>query len=419
MSFMKRKLFLITERFPYGNDEKSFIMPELPYLAEEYDLTIISCADKRLPEEEEPIKRVNPNINIIIYERKKETIFLMLSFWRKVITSSIVGKEIVRLKKKNLRIIYYVVLYYIRARLFAEWLYSALDQEDLENGIFYSYWAYTQLFGLVLLKEKYPNMKIITRIHGFDLYNDRSPIKYQPYKIFMDKAVQYFVFIAQKGKEYYCRTYVEEANEQKYQVCKLGIQGGNCIGEHGKTETFHIVSCSKIIPIKRVDLLIKGLALISDIKIKWTHFGSGNDIEKMELLASELLGENISFEFKGYVSNEDIMSYYRTNSIDCFITTSSTEGCPVSIMEALSFGIPIVGTAVGEIPLMIDGNGILLSENPSEQMVADAIRKIFQIRLTQEYTEMCERSLELWRKEYDIKKNVVKFMHILSKLKEM
>ena len=68
-----KKLFLITESFPYGKGEKSFIMPELPYLAEEYDLTIISCADKRLSEEEEPIKRVNPNINIIIYENQNFT----------------------------------------------------------------------------------------------------------------------------------------------------------------------------------------------------------------------------------------------------------------------------------------------------------------------------------------------------------
>ena len=62
---------------------------------------------------------------------------------------------------------------------------------------------------------------------------------------------------------------------------------------------------------------------------------------------------------------------------DSFITTSSTEGLPVSIQEAMAAGIPIIGTNVGGIPEMIDGNGVLLSANPSNKEVAEAILRIY------------------------------------------
>ena len=39
---MKKRMILITEAFPYGKGEKSFIMPELPYLQREYEVSICS-----------------------------------------------------------------------------------------------------------------------------------------------------------------------------------------------------------------------------------------------------------------------------------------------------------------------------------------------------------------------------------------
>lgn len=39
---MKPNLFLITTDFPYGRGEASFILPELPYWVEKFNLTIIS-----------------------------------------------------------------------------------------------------------------------------------------------------------------------------------------------------------------------------------------------------------------------------------------------------------------------------------------------------------------------------------------
>jgi len=45
--------------------------------------------------------------------------------------------------------------------------------------------------------------------------------------------------------------------------------------------------------------------------------------------------------------HNDVLNYYASNPVDVFINTSSSEGLPVSIMEAMSFGIPVIATNVG------------------------------------------------------------------------
>ena len=42
-----------------------------------------------------------------------------------------------------------------------------------------------------------------------------------------------------------------------------------------------------------------------------------------------------------------MLDYYKNNIIDIFINLSASEGIPVSIMDAISFGIPCIATNVG------------------------------------------------------------------------
>jgi glycosyltransferase involved in cell wall biosynthesis len=52
-----------------------------------------------------------------------------------------------------------------------------------------------------------------------------------------------------------------------------------------------------------------------------------------------------NIQFTGHL--EDVTDYY--NTIDAFILTSKIEGTPISIIEAMAFGLPIFTTDVGEI----------------------------------------------------------------------
>ena len=177
----------------------------------------------------------------------------------------------------------------------------------------------------------------------------------------------------------------------------------------GKNDNvFLIVSCSNVIPLKRINLIIETLATITKERIHWVHFGDGLDMEKMKLLAKQkLTNSNISYEFKGFVDRKTIYMFYNDNNPNLFISTSESEGSPVSIQEAMAFAIPIIGTDVGGVREAIDGNGILLSADPTVAEIRNAILLIYNAI---DYEMMRKKSLDIWKEKFDLSKNMAQFV---------
>ena len=84
-------------------------------------------------------------------------------------------------------------------------------------------------------------------------------------------------------------------------------------------------------------------------------------------------------------------------------------------MEAMSYGIPIIGTRVGDIPYMIDKNGLLLAENPSVSDISEAIREIMDAGSEKEES-MRQASFKLWEENFNVDKNVPRFIQELEGL---
>jgi len=75
--------------------------------------------------------------------------------------------------------------------------------------------------------------------------------------------------------------------------------------------------------------------------------------------------------------NAAILDWYKTNEVDVFVHTSSTEGgVPVAIQEAASFGILLVGTNAGGISeIVAPQTGELVDLDVSPEELAEAIRR--------------------------------------------
>jgi len=414
---MKKKLFLITESFPYGTGEKTFIKPELPYLIDKFDVTIISCADANTKSDISNITRLDEDIKILslmpINDKIKKIKYIVLAFfsltmWREWI-------KIIREKHNTFSNLYYALWHYISSELFYNQLSHTIK---LNNALVYTYWNNIRTLGVCRHKCEHVGLKIITRVHGCDLYNDRGLGKRQYFRWLVNCNLDAIFFVSQKGLAYYRDAYqVHEMEKLIY--CPLGISDMLISSELQEDDGFMLVSCSSVIPLKRVDLIVKALAEIkTSCKVHWVHFGDGSEMANIKELARLLLSkcDKIIYEFKGQENNSTIRQYYASHDIRGFITTSSTEGgCPVSIQEALCAAVPIIGTNVGGISEMIDGNGFLLSNNPSVDEVVDAIEKLLNLSI-EKNAEMKKRSREIWQEKYRAENNFQYFIDRIQKI---
>lgn len=132
-------------------------------------------------------------------------------------------------------------------------------------------------------------------------------------------------------------------------------------------------------------------------------------MEKIKSL-SKKLSNNIKVNFKGNVSNQILMKEYKDNCYDWFINVSTSEGIPVSIMEAMSFGIPCIATDVGGTSEIVDNkNGFLIDKDISNKKLAELIYYIYELSY-EEYIQYRFSARNTWLNKYNSDKNYKKFV---------
>jgi glycosyltransferase involved in cell wall biosynthesis len=115
----------------------------------------------------------------------------------------------------------------------------------------------------------------------------------------------------------------------------------------------------------------------SEFAVKWVHFGDGTDLDKVKKCIETNTNKNVVCEIKGRISNTELMKYYSENHIDLFINLSLSEGLPVSIIEAISFGIPVIATNVGGTSEIVnDITGILVDVKDTSDKIVNQIKLV-------------------------------------------
>lgn len=405
----KRRMYVLTNGFPYGNSERSFLRTEADGLAKEFDVVYLPYhieGEKGADFATKPFRPAGISTKIKCFIKS----FVQGGFWRELFRCC-------REAEGNMAACFKTVLLYnFNANLVSEFLLKYVLQKGGE-GIVYSYWYSELCLGAVRLKKKFSGYRFVTRTHGCDLYDERTALHYQPFKCEMENLLDRIVFAAQSSKNYYLNRYRKKDSE-KYCVSRIGAQGYQRPEYKMQEGKLTILSCSAMVEIKRIPLIIDALMGITEYEIVWFHVGGG-EMEKSVREYAECLNSrhNISCKFMGNMLHDDYIGWLEKQPIDLFITTSATEGgCPVAIAEALSFGIPVIGTCVGGIPEMLAyGNGILLEENPSPEEVREAVLN-FADMSEQERSRMRRNALHAWERDFDSRKTSERFVRTMSKL---
>ena len=424
-SFKRTRLLLFTDAFPYPGGEESFLLPEYLMLRQKFDLHIIACCPKSsqagvLPEYVNEKAKVRQFDTALSLADKINAIkaFFNVFFWREIYNILKNGRQI-------LSGIAYAIYFYAMADKCKRYIIKSGLLETQENVIGYTFWNTYYTMALCMLKKKHNNLSIVSRLHGYDLYNDRvEQGGRQLYKVYMDKLTDKLCFISYDGMQYYKENFAESmtGSDNKYIVSYLGVKASPARNKSVfyRQGIFNIISCSRIIPLKRVELIVQALSEMNeDYNIHWVHFGTGSEEATIKELSEILLGNkpNITYEFKGSVSNREVLNYYSTYPADCFITTSEKEGLPVSIMEALAYGIPIIATDVNGICEAVENevNGYLLEATPAINSVAKAIQKMCSLP-EREAVNMRDAAYSTWSRKFNSDENAVKLVKVIEDL---
>ena len=413
---MKKRLLLVTAGFPYGETERSFLGEEVKRLADAFDLTVLALDNG------EPLRYPTDGIHRI--ERYRIASFrssCSIPMLRYVFDLSTI-REVFRCAKKRRFAAFVqaskeIVYFRFKAWEAKEKMRELVMAEKID--IIYSYWCTGSALAAVSLKKEFPNLKVVTRFHGMDLYEERMPYGWQPFREEIRLGADGLCFACECGRDYFAQRWGAGVLG-KMHLFYLGSSDRGVLTFRPEKE-LRIISCSNLIPLKRVELIIEGLALLPEtLQVSWDIFGDGTEREKLEALAAEKFRDraNITWHFHGFVPNEVLTEEYRKLAPQLFITTSSTEGgAPVSIQEVFSMGIPAIGTPVGGIPeLILEGKtGFLLPEQVTPADVAVAIVGFADLSEGRK-EEMCGAARQHWAEAFDAVDNAARFTEYLLEL---
>ncbi|UCG85488.1 MAG: glycosyltransferase [Gemmatimonadota bacterium] len=131
---------------------------------------------------------------------------------------------------------------------------------------------------------------------------------------------------------------------------KLGLeQAGAAVGWIGRVE-----------PEKGPDLFVQALSRLQQRGVQAAVIGDGRERGSVELAVREL-GLEDRVRMTGAIPNAGEL----LSAFDVVVLSSRTEGLPISLLEAMSAAIPVVATAVGDVPAAT-ANGKFVQLVPSE-----------------------------------------------------
>ena len=413
-----RTLVLLTSNYPFGTGEP-FLETEITYLSREFDRVIIiaqntsSLSQRQIPENTIAI-RYNPSTSISGF------LFMPLLIIKnfKLIISLIDDEKKFRheigrsLKLNQIRPLIKRILKTIQLRNF---IIKSLNRLNISSDIiFYSYWLKTGAHAIAL--AGYKSSIRISRAHRIDLYEEETRDRYLPLVGPTFRSLDCLFFISDQGKNYFSERF--RLNSTRMDISYLGVNIPSEIRHRNITdESFTILSCSNLIKVKRVDLIIEALQqLVTEKKIRWVHFGTGTLMESLSQLASARLGDNknISYVFMGHKPNKEILDFYKANTVDLFLNASSSEGLPVSIMEAMSHGIPVIATDSGGVKeIVVPGTGFLLPVDFRPEQLAQKISEFINLK-TGEQNQFRDNAYLNCKNKFDSEINYRSFIKKVS-----
>ena len=281
----------------------------------------------------------------------------------------------------------------------------ALGLRPGSHAVVYSYWfldtaRVAMLLAADLRARGVVVDRLVSRAHGYDLYPERAPYGHLPQRERLVAAFDAVCPVSEQGTRTLRSGWPGYAG--KIGTHHLGTADPGVTADCSR-EPFHIVSCAYLVPVKRMTRMPGVLAELRGrgVDARWTHLGGGPQTEAVREAAASA-GVRDAVELRGDVPHEQILQIERGLRPSCLINLSASEGLPVSMMEATSLGIPIIGTDVGGVSEIVTDtvNGRLIAPDFTDSQAADALGWLAGLP-DDDYRDVCRASRRIWQTDYD------------------
>lgn len=319
-------------------------------------------------------------------------------------------------------------------------LSSSTTLEEIGQGGLKKLWTILKLYGKVwkVLRRLQPDLCYITlTATGVGFYKDcviagmakltGTPVLYH----FHNKGIQeaskksldsrLYAWVFKKAKVLLLSPYLtpDLANfvtEDQLEICPNGIPdplGKRPLPRQVQGETLSLVFLSNLIESKGILLLLEALALLNNPKISLDIVGAEADVsaerltERMQALG---IASQVTYHGKKYGQEKfDILQ-----RCDAFVFPSyyPNECFPLSLLEAMSLGLPIISTFEGAIPHVVRNgdNGLLVPQRDVTALAA-AIKELLENPYKRK--DMGEKSREYFENEFTLQIFEKNFCEIL------
>lgn len=406
---------IITSEFPYLNAE-SFLENEIDYLCSTFDNVYIFSINAKSKDSITRCLPSNAKCFPLGGNSTKMRYFLYL------IKGLNKYSDDLSIKTRKLSEILFSL--YVRGRSVdtAKKILYILKKEDflLEKVVIYSYWFTYHSIAAWIIGEKlrinHSNVFTVTRAHGYDLYDYRNRFGYLPYQEVTIKNLNGVFPCSINGTKYLRDKYPNLSNKIHTAYLGtndygLGLEKGD---EFSSEKEWVLMTCCICKPLKRLPMFAEAFVkLCKDVNAKWICVGDGPDLSAVKKIVIDN-GISNRVHFVGMISNLELMDIYKSTHISYFCNVSTVEGLPVSIMEAFSFGIPVIATNVGGTSeLVSESVGRIIEPDLNSDILYEVLKEETSI-IEEAYTKKRIAARQKWMITVSAEKNYTDWCDLLT-----
>lgn len=140
---------------------------------------------------------------------------------------------------------------------------------------------------------------------------------------------------------------------------------------HREKNTISFGMCSRLTTSKDIETLIKAMALIKNMELEYScKLYIAGDGPNRTALNKQVANNGLETDifFNGTLNENELIDWFET--IDIYVHATQSEVMSTSIMQAMSFSLPIVSNNVDGMKELVPSNCGLLSEPKNEQALA-------------------------------------------------